>query len=406
MNRSDAPRGRPLSIFLLARSLEVGGTERQIVALAKGLHDRGHDVRVGLFYVGGSLSGELGSRGIKVVNLGKAARWDVLGFMTKAAKALRRTRPDIVYSFLGGPNVVAALLKPWLANTKLIWSVRNSSRDVSVVNNAAWVSFRLEALLTRSADAIIANSLAGHAFAGRRGFPADRMFVVPNGIDTDRFHADPKLREAQRRDLGLGPDEIAIGVLGRLNSTKDYPTFLHAAQRVAATEPNARFLCVGSGPELDALQRLTRDLGIADKVLFTGELEAVAALNAFDIACSPSITEGFSNAIAEAMACGLPCVVTDAGDSGAIVGDAGTVVPTSSPDDLAQALERQLSNLSAHDPRKPRARIVENFSVHAMVENSLDVFSSVLKLQSGRIGGSATSSIAGEVGSHAGKGLS
>lgn len=377
MHRSGPPEPNRLSIFLLARSLEVGGTERQVVALAKGLHDRGHDVRVGLFYAGGALAEELANRGIDVVNLGKAARSDVLRFMIRAAAILRRTRPDIIYSFLGGPNVAAAFLKPLVPNAKLVWSVRNSSRDLSVDNNAARVSFRLEALLARSADAIIANSTAGREFALRRGFPVGRLSIVPNGIDTRRFQVDSRARENQRRALALTENDIAIGVLGRLNSTKDYPTFLHAAARVAVSEPRAKFLCVGSGPELEPLRHMSRELGIAERVLFTGELDAVSALSAFDIACSPSITEGFSNAIAEAMACGLPCIVTNAGDSAKIVGEVGTVIPTSDPEALARAIEHQITTLPGHDRAAARDRVVSMFSVDAMVSKTLDVFYSL-----------------------------
>lgn len=138
--------------------------------------------------------------------------------------------------------------------------------------------------------------------------------------------------------------------------------------------PTARFLCVGSGPDLDALQPLAKALGIADRVQFTGELDAGAALNAFDIACSPSVTEGFSNAIAEAMACGLPCVVTDVGDSALIVGDCGIVVPPSSPTILAQAIDKAIRGLDEFDRKKPRQRILEGFSIDRMVDRTIEVF--------------------------------
>jgi glycosyltransferase involved in cell wall biosynthesis len=189
------------------------------------------------------------------------------------------------------------------------------------------------------------------------------------------------LRAEQRRKLGLADDEIAVGVLARLNSTKGYPAFLRAAAEVARTEHRARFLCVGSGPELDALRDLAAELRITHRVIFTGELDAAAALNAFDIACSPSLTEGFSNAIAEAMSCGLPCIVTDVGDSAAIVGDAGTVVPPGSPEALAAAIQAQIANLDKHDPASSRRRIVDNFSVGTMVERTLEVFRSVLRAE-------------------------
>lgn len=374
---NNGAEARPLSIVLLARSLESGGAERQMVELAIGLHRRAHRVRVAVFYARGALTSELQNAGVEIVDLRKSGRWHLLAFLIRTIHVLRRLNPDIIYSFLGGANVVAALARPFAAS-KIIWSVRNSAFDNSVSHWLADLSYRLEAVLAGRPKAIIANSSAGRTFAISRGFAAQRIEVVPNGIDTEWFKPDAVLRRDQRRKLGLRAEDIAVGVLGRLNATKDFPTFLRAIALLAGTMPKARFLCVGGGEERDRLERLARELGIANRLLFTGELDAAAALNAFDIFCSPSVTEGFSNAIAEAMACGLPCIVTDVGDSAMIVGDAGIVVPPSSPEALAKAIEQQIRNLGAHDPARPRRRIVDNFSMDAMVERTLDVFRAVL----------------------------
>jgi glycosyltransferase involved in cell wall biosynthesis len=364
----------PLSILLLARSLETGGAERQLVELALGLKKRGHEVRVALFYGGGALEGALRTAGVEILDLRKSGRWDFAGFLVRTVRVFRRLKPNVIYSFLGGGNIVGGLVRPFAGRTKLVWSVLNSAYDLSVDHWLARVGHVLETALARTPDAIIANSSAGRAFAVQRGFPAKKVAVVPNGIDTERFRPDSALRREQRRKLGLGDDEIAIGVLARLNATKDYPTFLRAAAEIAPRTPRARFLCVGSGSDLDTLQRLASGLGISDRVQFTGELDAAMALNAFDIACSTSVTEGFSNAIAEAMACGLPCIVTDVGDSALIVGDCGVVVPPSSPGLLAQAIEQVLRRLDDHDPSKPRQRIADEFSLDKMVDRTIEVF--------------------------------
>ena len=365
---------RPLSVLLLARSLDPGGSERQLVELALGLSKRGHKVRVAVFYGGGSLEAALGPGSIELVDLGKRGRWDAAAFLIRTAAAIRRLKPDVIYSFLGGANIVAAVVRPFIGRAKLVWSVRNTEFDRSVDHWLARAGHALETALAHSPDAIIANSEGGRAFAIGRGFPESTIVLVPNGTDTGRFRPDAALRRKVRRKLGLGQDEIAIGVLARLNATKDYPTFLRAAAEIAPRTPRARFLCVGSGSELDTLQRLANGLGIADRVQFTGELDALAALNAFDVACSTSVTEGFSNAIAEAMACGLPCIVTDVGDSASIVGDSGTVVPPSSPTVLAQAIKQVIRGLDEHDPSKPRQRIINEFSIDKMVDRTVAVF--------------------------------
>ena len=113
--------------------------------------------------------------------------------------------------------------------------------------------------------------------------------------------------------MGLGDGEKLIGVLARLDPMKGHEIFLRAAVEVAAEDADARFVCIGDGTEGARLRALADRLGLASRVLFVGATEdPAAALNALDICCSSSqFGEGFSNAIAEAMACGVPCVVTD-----------------------------------------------------------------------------------------------
>lgn len=367
-------------ILLLARSLNIGGSERQLVQLAIGLVDRGHEVVVGLFYRGGGLDHELEARGIRIVGLGKRHRWDVAGFMARLVRTLRQERPRVVYSFLGTANTVAALARPLAPPFRLIWSVRASNMKLA---NYGWVSrlgYRIECALSRSPDLIISNSRAGLEHAVAHGFPRDRMVVVANGIDAARFRPDPERRRAMRSKWGLGEDVRAVGVLARLDPMKDHATFLRAAARVSAARPATRFLCIGAGEAdyVEQLRRLASSLGLDDKLIWAGaEADPVGALNALDVFCSSSSEgEGFSNAVAEAMACALPCVVTDVGDSALIVGDAGWVVPPEDPEGLSGALLAALDGAATGIGRRARDRIVESFSPDRMVEETIAYFCS------------------------------
>jgi glycosyltransferase involved in cell wall biosynthesis len=355
--------------------LEVGGGERQLIELAKGLHERGHPVRIGLSYRIGGLLADVEGTGIEILDFGKTGRWDIPGFLRRAVAAIRSADPDIIYSFLAGGNLVAAAVRPFVRKPRYVWSVRASNMDRSKYGWVSRFGRMAESLASNLPDLIIANSSAGARFAVRNGFPAGKIVVVPNGIDTARFRPDAKARAADRKRLGLRAEEIAVGVLARLDPMKGHPIFLRAAAIAAPRMPALRFICVGSGPDLQPLSQLAEELGLADRVVLAGERNPVAALNAFDIACSCSVWgEGFSNAIAEAMACGLPCIVTDVGDSAMIVGNTGTVVPLGSPEALAEAILAQAASLDRHDRRVPRARIVENFSISEMVERTLDAF--------------------------------
>jgi glycosyltransferase involved in cell wall biosynthesis len=389
LRSSEGTANKRGSIFLLVPSLETGGAERQLVALAKGLHQRGATVRVGVFYRRGDLLRDVEAAGIEIVDLAKSDRGDVIGFLSRTVRAVRSARPDIVYSFLGSANLTAAAIRPFFFHPRFVWSIRTSNMDLGKYHWLSRAVHWTERRLATLPDLIVANSRAGADYSVANGFPRRKIIVVPNGIDTGKFRPDARLRAKQRRSFGVAPEHIAVGVLARLDPMKGHSTLLRAARIMAEEGSSVRFICVGAGPELRKLERMADELGIADRVAFVGETDPVAALNAFDIACSSSRSEGFSNSICEAMACGLPCVVTDVGDSAMIVGSAGTVVPPDDPEAMARALLEQARILPKHNPETPRARIVENFSASAMVERTLNAFRERLGFDSGRsLGGS------------------
>jgi glycosyltransferase involved in cell wall biosynthesis len=360
----------PLSIFFLVRSLEVGGAERQLAALAIKLRERGHKVRVGVFYRRGELAADLERCEVEIVDLGKTGRWDVLGFLVRTIRMLRACSPDVIYSFLGGANIVAAAVRPFVPRSRLVWSIRSSNMDLTKYDWLHRATFRLECAMSRMPDLIIANSRAGRDFASASGFPVRRIEIVPNGIDTDRFRPDQRLRKVQRRRWGITDEQIAVGVVARLDPMKDHATFLRAAAQAGRKHPQLRFLCIGEGVERPRLQALSSELGIDKSVAFTGFADPAAAFNALDMLCSSSITEGFPNAVAEAMACGVSCIVTDAGDSAQVVGESGDVVPVGDPETLASAILRR-ATLSTRATDLSRKFIIENFSLEAMVDRTI-----------------------------------
>jgi glycosyltransferase involved in cell wall biosynthesis len=367
-----------LSIFLVIRSLNLGGSERQLVELARGLRQRGHRVTVGVFYSPAPLEVELRQDGIRLADLRKKGRWDSFGFVRRLRAAISNANPDVVYSFLGGANIFAAAVRPFIPRTKLVWSIRSADMDLTRYDWAHRVGYAIERRLSGAADLIISNSQAGLEYAAARGFPRERIAVVPNGIDVSRFRPDAQLRQSPRNAWGLVGAEVAIGMLARLDAMKGYPDFLRAAAQVARCRSDVKFICIGDGAEEQALKALAADLGIADRVVFPGAAhDPVAALNGLDLFCSASITEGFSNSIAEAMACGLPCVVTDVGDSALIVGECGSVVPRSRPHLLAEAIAEQLETHGNGESSLRRARIVEEFPISKMVDRTVALLQQV-----------------------------
>jgi glycosyltransferase involved in cell wall biosynthesis len=366
-------------VVLLIRSLGVGGAERQLVVLARALHARGVDVRVLTFYPGGAWRPELEAAGVPVEDLGKGGRWDVLAFLWRLWRRLCALRPDVLYSWLPMANVLATIVGSMAGVPRIVWGVRASNLDGDRYDWLHRVEQSLARRLARRADAIICNAEAGRRWHEAMGYPRERMVVIENGIDTERFHFDAHARTHLRKEWGIADHEHLIGLIARIDPMKDHDTFLRAAAQLAGRSPGVRFVCVGDGSEseLARLKGLAHALGLDGRLLWLGRRADVAGvLSAMDIASSSSYGEGYSNAIGEAMACGRICVVTDVGDSRRIVGETGFVVPPRDPEALARGWEAALALLPAQRVAREQAarrRIEKRFSVKRMVEHTGEV---------------------------------
>jgi glycosyltransferase involved in cell wall biosynthesis len=351
-----------LKILFLARQLNIGGSERQLVTLANELASRGHEVVIASYYPGGALSKKLDSRRIRLISLGKRSRWDLISFYRTLVRVVRQERPAVLFGWMHTQNFFATMA--WLLNrdVKLFWSVRSSKMELNFVGT---VEEWLRRLLSRMADCIVVNSIAGLEYAASIGTPREKMVYIPNGIDTTLFYPDPVLGQQVRAEWGISDSEKLIGYVARFDPLKNHTLFLNAAARVAAQRPEARFVCVGHGAPgyLKQLQDLARMLGIEGKIHWIQAHPNVTAMyNALDVFCSASLTEGFPNVIGEAMACARRCVVTDVGDCRQLVGDTGVAVPSDDVAALAAGLFQALDSGESLNLRA-RHRILENFTV-------------------------------------------
>jgi glycosyltransferase involved in cell wall biosynthesis len=360
----------PIKLVFLVRSLDYGGAQRQLVTLAKALDKDRFDVTVISFYSGQPLERELEHSGVRFISLNKRGRWDVLGFLRRLSHQMRVIRPDVVHGYLDIPNLLALFLKPFV-RAQIVWGIRAVEIDLSHYDWLLRLAAKLEGIFACFADLIIVNSTAGLEHHLARGFPPRKMVVIPNGIDTDVFRPDREAGARVRAEWRIAEDTKLIGTVGRLDPVKDLPTFLKAAANVAEKRSHVRFACVGPGPAsyVLKLQQLADDLGIADLLLWPGARADISAIyNALDVFCSSSFAESFPNSIAEAMACGVPCVVTDVGDSASVIGECGHIVPPRNAEALAAGTISFLATEHAEIGRNARARIEENFSVGQMVK--------------------------------------
>ncbi|WP_395731034.1 glycosyltransferase [Prosthecobacter sp.] len=361
-----------MKIAFIIRDLGHGGAQRQLVLLAGGLVKEGHDVSVLHFY-DGPFRAKLEAAGVQTICIGKKSRWDLAGFFIRLIKAARSLRPEVLHGYLAESNLMALFLKPFCGFPRIVWGVRDSQSDAHLWGMLSKASFRLNCLLARFVDLILCNSQAGRDYYADRGYPLKRMHVIPNGIDTERFK--PQQRTPNK--------ELTFGLVGRMNPMKDIATFLHAA----ALDPHARFIIVGSGDAAyeQQMRDLATRLGLNDRLTWLSAQNDMPAVYAkFDcLVNSSAFGEGFSNVIGEAMACGVPCIASNVGDSAWIIGDKTQIFPVGDHAALAQCM------LSFH-PHNPRQRIVDEFSVARLIERTSRLLSKkVLWLTTGLGSGGA-----------------
>lgn len=370
-----------MRILFFIDSIGVGGVIRQLSLLAGGLQKRGHHVSVLALYPIDSHWGSMWEAPqVPVRVLYESRPGHILpecAGLLRAALELRRLikkdRIQVLYAFQGH----TARLISWLAvssvpGAKIVWGVQGSTpeRRPGDYRQKQSPSLYVNKWVSPYVPLMISNSFEGLASRRRLGYRCKSEIVINNGIHTDKFRPDPSAREIVRREWGIPGDSPLIGIAARLSPVKGHADFLKAASLLLRERGDARFVCIGGGDERygNELKLLGRDFGLGDLILWAGVREDMpSVLNALDVLCSSSHSEGFPNVIGEAMACGVPCVVTDAGDSALIVGDLGIVVPPGDPAALAQGLGGMLDLLPKVRRDDLRRRIEENFTLEKMI---------------------------------------
>jgi glycosyltransferase involved in cell wall biosynthesis len=374
---ADVGERNPRILFLI-RSFGRGGAQRQLVALATALHRSGWDVSAACFYAGDAFQQELEEAGVPVIDLGKRGRWDMFGFLWRLWHTFRMADADVVHGYLTVGNLLALLAKTAHRHTRVVWGVRAAYMDHARYDWLARLTFRASCACAQMADLVIVNSDASGTHHVAMGYPRERIRVIPNGIDTRRFRFDAEARVRLRRTWRIPDDALLVGLVGRLDPMKDHPTFLEAAAQLAARDARWHFVCVGEGkPDYEgSLAARATALGLQDRLVWAGARgDMPAVYSALDLLTSTSYGESFPNVIAEAMACGRACVVTDVGDSAQIIGACGVTVEARDPAAFAAAVESMLPTLTDGEAMRAmheaaRTRVVETYSLEALLGHS------------------------------------
>ncbi len=370
--------------------LEVGGAEMMLYKLLSA-GDRGRfESRVYCLTGGGPMVARIEALGIPVAVFGARGGFSFLATLPRLARSLRAFAPDVVQTWLYHADLAGLLVRPWLADARLCWNLRCSMLGSG---EYPWTTRALARLLGRLSplpDLVMANSVAGRVAHEAVAYRPRRWELVANGFDTMIFRPDAALRAALRESLTIPAEAPVIGMVGRYHPMKDHAGFLRAARKLFDVRPQAHFVLAGRDvDEANApLRALVTSLGLRANVHLLGERADVAAvMNGLDVFTLCSVTgEGFPNVVGEAMACALPCVVTDVGDARAVLGDAGLVVPPSDPVALASAWLELLELPDAERCRlggAARVRVEEHYSLAAVVRRYEQLYGELAAQTSG-----------------------
>ena len=357
-----------MRVLHVITDLDVGGAETMLLRLLACRHD--WDPLVLSVQEPGTMGQRIADLGVPVHSLGvRRSRPNPLRALAIRGVA-RNSRPQIIQGWMYHGNLAASLAGRFqLGKVPVIWNIRHSLYDIRRERRLTAAFIRLGARLSRHTTAIIYNSRIGAQQHEAVGYCEARRVIIPNGFDCSSFRPDEVARREVRAELRVERDQCLIGLVARFHPMKDHAAFLRAAGEVARRHAGVKFVLVGRGiKEQPELVQLIRDMQLQDRVFLLGERADTSRLTAaIDIACSASAWgEGFSNAIGEAMACGVPCVVTDVGENAHLVADTGLVAPPQDPQAFGDAIHKLIEAGQAQRRQlgaAARRRIESEFSL-------------------------------------------
>ncbi len=374
-----------MRILHLITRLGLGGAEAQLLALATAMREQGHEIRVVTLIPGGENAARLRNAGIQLDDLGMRRGLPTPWAIFRLLRLLREWRPDVLQSWLYHADLVATVASTFHRVPVLLWNLRCSVLEPRDHSRMLFMIIHLLARWSGIPDCIIANSSAGRDFHEQMGYSPRCWQVIPNAIDTLKYKPSEQARHEVREELGLPDGALLIALVARFHPMKDHECFLRAAAPLMADHAGLNIVLVGPDiePENSMLTGLLQKAGLQDRVHLLGSRTDMPRLQAaWDIAVSASYSEGFSNTIAEAMACGVPCVSTTVGDAELLLGDTGRLVPPRDPAAMHNAL-KELLQLSGEQRKTlaaaARQRICAGFTVHKVVERYLTTYRRLLQ---------------------------
>lgn len=366
-----------MKIMHVMLSLDYGGAEKVATNLINRMSRDGYDFSVcTLDRIGSARHGLNDNARIECANRASGLDFQ-LPF--RMAKIIRRISPDIVHAHNCTALLYGSLAARLAGVKKIVVTQHGSIADESDKVKAALKIY--SGLISKN----IAVSKTVETYIKDIYEPAGaKTELIINGIDENYYSKRAAGKNNLKTGLGIKSDEFVIGHVARLSPEKDQATLIHAFAKALERSRAAKLIIVGDGPLRESLEMLSVELGIADKIIFTGFQDDVRAfLNIFDIFVLSSTREGTSLTLLEAMAMELPVIATDVGGNTDIVinNETGLLVPSKDIDALSGAILCLLNDPALRNKmgRTGRARVDRNFSLRAMTEKYDTIYQALMR---------------------------
>ena len=312
-----------------------------------------------------------------------------LTVIPKLLRLVREIKPNLIQGWMYHGNLAAQCASFFSrGEIPIIWGIHHSINSLALEKKLTQLLIRIGAVTASNTKQIIYVSSQSKLQHEKIGYPVDKSQVIPNGFDTNLFQPSESARQSLRSEFNLATDSIVIGSIARYHPMKDHANFLQAANLLLTDISNKydiHFVLIGT--QIDrhnqTLAKIIQTLGINSRIHLLGERQDIAKLiSGFDIMTSASAYgEAFSLVIGEAMACAVPCVVTDVGDSAWMVGDTGKIVPPKDSEALAKAWQ-ELIVLNSEEKQvlgtNARAKIQQLFSLPTIVSQYEDLYKQIV----------------------------
>jgi glycosyltransferase involved in cell wall biosynthesis len=370
-----------MKVVHVVTGLRTGGAEIMLLRLLEQLRHTDLDPYVIGLTDQGEVSDQIQALGVPLEELGGRRGVPDPSAVWKIARTLRRVRPDVVQTWMYHSDLIGGLAARAAGSPPVAWGLHHSNLSPQFNKRSTLLTARTCARLSRQLPAaIVCCAESTRKLHAAFGYDGEKMVVIPNGFDLDVFRPEPAARAAVRRELGLPDAARLVGILARFHPQKDHQTFVTAAGIVRAARDDVHFVLCGQGSTWQNAELVAwiDAAGIRDRAHLLGRRRDVPAIQAsLDVAClSSQGGEALPLTIGEAMACAVPCVVTDVGDAPLLVGETGRVVPPRDPAELAAACLSLLSLSAAEHGRlgaAARRRIAERYSLPVIARRYVEL---------------------------------